>query len=191
MGMKHLVRLFLVVALFAGVVCADSIYIVPALPTEIEVTIGQQVDYEIYWQMDAATTIGGYDIEVSYDSAELDLIPDSGDQIPGLGHHLYPPDIYPPPVFDPLRAAYDPLVNDDGAGLLNVYVLFSTDVAIPGPANVLLARLSFEVIAVQLFDGLGDANMNANVGNYGIAVKVGEGEYIIAQFPGVDGADGC
>ena len=195
--MKHLVRLLLVVALMTGVACADYLYIEPSYESgPIVVTAGEIVEYEVYWHIDASREISGFDIQVGYDSNELTFV-DPTAKLEGLGDWLYPNPPYTSPMFDPFRAAMNPSAEDDDAGLLHFYLLLVDDfqIVVPGPTDVLLARLPFEVNdPVQIWDQLSDCWILPGTGIFGIIVdtsydgQLNEGEYVLMQYDGDDGA---
>ncbi|MBN1257369.1 MAG: PEP-CTERM sorting domain-containing protein [Planctomycetes bacterium] len=183
--MKHLIRLVLVLALFAGVACADYMYVVPGPGPQL-VTVGEIVDYSVYWHTDLVNpTINGYDILMSYDTTELALLNPIGAQIPGLGDGLgYPP---------PFNAFYNPVLYDAGPGLVNAALLLTTDLPLTGN-NWLLAKLSFEVLVEKPWDELADfSKLDDNLGNYGpgiyLGIVGGLPQYEQVKTPQADGSD--
>lgn len=150
--MRSLIKLGLMVGLItlkASVASAiwpppnGGFYINPGYPEEIQVEIGDVIEYDLYWQVDDSSLwIEGYQLMLGYDSSELMFL-----------DPIDPPGPPPPP---PLAGLIGATANDDDAGNLEIIALLLSPIEVTGPGNILIATLPFEVIAEAPFDGQAD-----------------------------------
>ena len=140
--MKHFTRLVLVVAMMAllgSVVHAGSMWIDPAMPTQLDVSVGATVTYDIYFHNDIENElyVAGYEFLLPFDDTELEFIDPGNSPVPPFGP-------LPLPNSD---AFIDAFPDTSTAGQVRVWALLGTGYEASGAGDLLLFSLEFEVIA--------------------------------------------
>ena len=182
-------------ALFGGMVSAGYLWIDPAMPTQVDLAVGEIMTYDVYFHNDTPDElfIAGYELMFHYDASELEYVD------PGVGPPpLYKPNPIPNYPTDVYGSDLKGFPDDDLAGNLRTYALMSPgEYFYSGTGDLQLFTLEFEVIAGPVGDMVSDCVLMEQLEGdpYGIAAfwyydeveeKIYDKTY---KFNGAEGAD--